>query len=83
MVERRRFPRMRVFKGAKVVARSGASVPCVVRDLSAQGAGLQLSSCADLPTEFDLSFDTGRRLRNCRIAWRNHTGVGVSFEPPV
>jgi hypothetical protein len=80
MPERRQFPRTKVYKGAKVIVPGRATVCCIVRDLSAQGAGLQLSNSADLPTEFDLTFDTGHKLRNCRIAWRTPTNVGVSFE---
>ncbi len=38
---------------------------------------------ADLPSEFDLSFDTGLTLRKCRVAWQTITNVGVSFEEPA
>jgi len=81
MKERRRFPRSSVFKGAKLIVSGQAKVACIVRDLSAQGAGLQLRASADLPEEFDLCFDTGQRIRRCRKVWRNATLVGVSFAP--
>jgi len=81
MIERRRFPRSRVFKSAKLVVPGQAKVPCIVRDLSAKGAGLQLHGGADLPEEFDLCFDTGQRIRQCRMVWRNVMFAGVSFEP--
>jgi hypothetical protein len=81
MRERRSFPRAKVFKSAKIVSPGHSTVCCVVRDLSAQGAGLQFSSSADIPAEFDLAFDTGYRLRQCRIAWRSLTSAGVSFAP--
>jgi hypothetical protein len=55
------------------------TVRCIVRDMSSQGAKLELSSSADLPPEFDVCLDTGHKLRNCRIAWRTPTNVGVSF----
>jgi hypothetical protein len=82
MVERRRFPRTKVFKGAKVLLRDRSTISCIVRNLSNHGAGLQLPSTADLSVEFDLSFDTGRTLRKCRIAWHTLTNVGVSFDQP-
>jgi len=82
MPERRRFPRTRVFKGAKVILPGRAAVSCIVRDLSTHGAGLQLASSADLPAEFDLAFDTGYR-RKCRFVWRSLTNVGVSFAQPA
>jgi hypothetical protein len=83
MLERRRFPRTKVFKGAKLVLRGRSTVSCVVRNLSNHGACLQLPSTADLCAEFDLSFDAGRTLRKCRIAWQTLTNVGVSFDQPM
>ena len=81
MPERRCVPRKKVFKGAKLVVPGRAAVSCIVRDLSPDGAGLQLASAADLPVEFDLTFDTGQKPRRCRLAWRGLTNVGVTFQP--
>ncbi len=78
MDERRQFPRVKIFKSAKVILANRSPVSCVVRDLSNHGAGLQFTSTADLPAEFDLSFDTGLMLRKCRIAWQTRTYVGVA-----
>lgn len=83
MLERRRFPRTKVFKGAKVILAGHSTISCVVRDLSNHGAGLQFTSTAELRAEFDLSFDTGRTLRECRVAWQTRTSAGVSFEQPT
>ena len=82
MVERRRFQRTIVFKAATLILAGRSTVRCIVRNLSNHGACLQLHSTADLPGEFDLTFDTGRTLRKCRIAWQTLTNVGVSFERP-
>jgi PilZ domain len=81
MIERRRFPRSRVFKGAKLIVPGRPKVACIVHDLSARGAGLQLPGSVDLPEKFDLCFDTGQKLRECRMVWRNVTLAGISFEP--
>jgi hypothetical protein len=83
MLERRRFPRTKVFKGAKVILANRSTVSCVVRNLGNHGACLHLPSTADLPAEFDLSFNTGLTSRKCRIAWQTITNVGVSFEQPA
>jgi PilZ domain-containing protein len=83
MLERRRFPRTKVFKGAKVILANRSTINCVVRNLGNHGACLHLASTANLPAEFDLSFDTGLTLRKCRIAWQTLTNVGVSFEQPA
>lgn len=83
MLERRRTPRTKVFKGAKLILAGRSTLHCVVRNLSNQGALLQLPSTRDLTTEFDLSFDTGRTLRKCHIVWQSFTNIGVSFDQPV
>jgi len=82
MLERRRFQRTIVFKAATLILAGRSTIRCIVRDLSNHGACLQLHSTAELTGEFDLTFDTGRTLRKCRIAWRTPTNVGVSFERP-
>lgn len=81
MSERRRFPRSNVFKSAKIIAPGQDKIACIVRNLSACGAGVQLAGGVDLPADFDLCFDTGQRLRHCRIVWRSQTEAGISFEP--
>ena len=83
MLERRRFPRTNVCKSAKVILANRSTVNCIVRNLGNHGACLHLPSTADLPAEFDLSFDTGLTLRKCRVAWQTLTNVGISFEYPA
>jgi hypothetical protein len=77
--ERRRFPRTRCFKGARIVASGHDVVTCIVRNVSAEGAGLRLSGSDVVPAEFDLCFDTGRRIRQCRVMWRTSREAGVRF----
>ena len=77
--ERRRFPRTKCFKGAKLVAPGQAVVACVVRNVSAEGAKLQFPGFTALPDEFDLCFDSGRRVRQCRVMWRTESDAGVWF----
>ncbi len=83
MVERRRFPRTKVFKYAKLFLAGHPVIDCIVRDLSNHGACLRLTSTAGLPKEFDLSFDTGHTYRKCHIAWQTRTDVGVFFDQPA
>jgi hypothetical protein len=78
MQDRRRFPRTRCFKGATIKS-SGQAVACIVRNVSAEGAGLQLSYSVILPAEFDLNFDTGQQMRRCRVIWRTSRGAGICF----
>ena len=83
MLERRRFPRTKVFKGARIILVGRSTFSCIVRNLTNYGACLHLPSTLDLPAEFDLSFDAGHTVRNCCIAWQTFTNVGVFFEQPT
>ena len=78
MKDRRRFPRTNCFKAATIKS-SGQTISCVVRNISAEGAGLQFSYSGALPAEFDLSFNTGRQMRQCRVIWCTPREAGISF----
>jgi hypothetical protein len=53
---------------------------CCVRDVTNHGAGLGLNGLNILPSEFDISFDTFRTMRRCRLIWRDGDFVGASFQ---
>jgi hypothetical protein len=78
--ERRRMPRQRTLKSARIVIdQQGAVLDCIVRNLSAHGALLLLPSLA-VPGRFDLILSTSRTRQTCKVAWRAHDRVGVQFE---
>jgi hypothetical protein len=80
MEERRRFPRHRTLKSGKIVVQSGRSVvDCTVRNLSAQGALLLVTSLAGIPETFELVLETSGEHQLCRIAWRGEDRIGVEF----
>ena len=77
--ERRLMPRMRTLKSARIVIDShGPVLDCVVRNLSARGALLLVSSLA-VPDRFELILSTSGARRTCKVAWRAHDRVGVRF----
>jgi hypothetical protein len=78
MEERRRFPRTKCFKGAKIQS-PGEAVDCIVRNVSAEGARLQLPYNVVLPAEFELAFDTGGQKHQCRVVWHTSREAGVWF----
>jgi hypothetical protein len=78
MQERRRIHRTRVFKAAKLFGRAYAA-DCIVQDICAHGARLVLISTLCIPDTFDLSFDSARTLRFCRVVWRSPMEMGVQF----
>jgi hypothetical protein len=81
MEERRKVQRMRVLKGAKIIFNQRlSSLDCIVRNLSAAGACLQLASPVGLPTTFEMSLDGDRSIRSCRVIWHTAERIGVAFD---
>ena len=77
--ERRRMPRQRTLKSARVVIDGqGPVLDCIVRNLSPRGALLLVPSLA-VPDRFDLVFSASRARHACQVAWRAHDRVGVVF----
>ena len=79
MLERRRIPRTRIFAPAKVISSTLLGRVCVVRNITSLGALLEFDCVTVLPTVFNLTFDSARTLRFCRMAWRTRTKIGVEF----
>ena len=79
MMQRRRYVRTKVLKAAKIFFGRCEAIDCTVFDLSVGGAGIRAPNVTDIPHEFDLSFDSARTLRPCRIAWRSESAMGVAF----
>jgi hypothetical protein len=79
MQERRKCTRSRVLKVAKLVIGGSATIDCVVRNLTNDGARIELSGSADLPENLDMTFDGGHSFRPCRLAWRSATASGLQF----
>jgi len=77
--ERRLHARTRIFRTAQLFADARIGC-CVVRNISAAGAGLTMVSTASIPDTFDLSFDGGRTLRPRRVLWRTATEIGLEFQ---
>ena len=80
MRERRQLPRHLVNKSAKIVFGDQASlIDCTVCDVTSDGACLRFATTRQLPESFELSFDSFRSTRICRVAWRKTDSLGVFF----
>jgi hypothetical protein len=65
---------------AKLVFGSGATLDCLVNDLSDEGAKLQFRlQPQQLPPVFKLRIGDELRARECRLRWASPTHVGVEF----
>ena len=73
----RRFVRQR----AKIVAADGSALgTCLMLDVSGTGARLKTDAPGVLPDEFILLLShDGRLRRQCSVAWRSETAIGVRF----
>jgi len=77
---KRRAPRHRVLKGAKISFHQlGTSTDCVLRNLSDTGACLVVESQAGIPNDFDLVMDSGKAIKHCHVEWRAGSKIGISF----
>ena len=78
MKERRRTVRQRTFKGA-IISLPIGSVECTVRNLSANGALLELQGPAPVPDDFELIIRPENRRHSCHVIHRQPRRLGVVF----
>jgi PilZ domain len=79
-MERRRRPRARTLKSARILFNQHHSViDCTVRNLSPVGACLSVESVLGIPDTFDVMFDADKSVRPCRLVWHKEKQIGVEF----
>jgi PilZ domain-containing protein len=81
MDERRRHPRIEINEPGLVSA-GGSVQSCVVRNVSAEGAAIDVENAAFVPARFRLVMDNGAIVHECSIAWIQKNRIGVSFVAP-
>jgi hypothetical protein len=82
-IEQRQSPRQTVNRPAWLdLGAQGAKRDCMLVDISATGARLELGAPAAMPETFGLVLSAGGEdRRDCRIVWRSSTQIGVQFQP--
>ena len=79
-IEQRAHPRVEVQRrGVLVHGPSGRGFGCVIVDVSAGGAKLQLSDPSFPSDELTLIDAEAGEIHELRIAWRNDPFLGVAF----
>ena len=79
--ERRSKGRTVINRGALMFFMGQAGVhSCCVRDVTNDGAGIQLNGLNIVPSDFGISFDNFRTMRRCRLIWRWGGFLGVALE---
>ena len=80
MDEKREAPRHRVLKHGVLAFDGGGSVDCMVRNISPNGARLDVASPIGLPEAFTLLIEVDHFKRHCHTVWSHDKLIGVVFD---
>jgi PilZ domain len=81
MEEKRKYPRTEIDQPA-YVSSDGSVMSCMVRNISPEGAAIDVENPAYVPQHFRLVMANDSSVRECRIAWIQKNRIGVSFVAP-
>jgi hypothetical protein len=78
MDERRKHSRTEVNERA-YVSSGGSVMSCWVRNISPDGAAIEVDNPAFVPPRFRLVMAKDSSVHECRIAWLQKNRIGVTF----
>jgi PilZ domain-containing protein len=78
MEEKRKHPRTEINEPAYVSA-GGSVMSCVVRNISPEGAAIDVENPAFVPQRFRLVIKSDSSVRDCRVAWIQKNRIGLTF----
>ncbi len=78
MEERRKHPRTEIDEPA-YVSWGGSVMSCKVRNISVEGAAIDVENPAFIPPHFRLVMANDSSVYDCRIAWIQRNRIGVTF----
>ena len=61
------------------VSSGGSVMGCVVRNISVEGAAIDVENPAFVPQRFRLVMASDSSVRECRIAWIQKNRIGLTF----
>jgi hypothetical protein len=76
--EGRKTPRHKVLDTG-LIKFGDFSVSCVIRNLSATGAALDVAPQISIPDQFTLIVVRKKKIYSCTVIWRRGARLGVSF----
>ena len=79
MSEKRRAARRRTFKGGSITLPTG-TVDCLIRNMSATGAMVELKGPALVPDAFSLIIKPELIRRDCQVIRRDARLLGLRFK---
>ena len=78
MEEKRKHPRTEINEPA-YVSSGGSVMSCTVRNISLEGAAIEIENPAFVPPNFRLVMANDSTVYECRIAWIQKNRIGVTF----
>jgi hypothetical protein len=78
MDEKRKHPRTEISEPA-YVSSGGSVMCCTVRNISAEGAAIDVENPAFVPSRFRLVMAKDSSVRECQIAWIQKNRIGLMF----
>jgi len=81
MEEKRKHPRAEIDEPA-YVSSGGSVMSCVVRNISPDGAAIDVENPAFVPQRFRLVMAKDSSVRECQIVWIQQKRIGVAFVAP-
>lgn len=82
MQERRRWPRRNKRLRGRIyfnVNNSRTSLPCLIRDISYEGARIVLADAINIPDEVDLYIPERKRIAHASVRWRHGGKLGLAL----
>jgi hypothetical protein len=78
MEEKRKHPRTEINEPA-YVSSGGSVMSCTVRNISPEGAAIDVENPAFVPARFRLVMASDRTVHDCRVIWIQKKRIGLAF----
>jgi hypothetical protein len=78
MEEKRKYPRSEINEPA-YVSSGGSVMSCTVRNISPEGAAIDVENPAYVPPRFQLVMTNGSSVRECLVVWIQRNRIGLTF----
>jgi hypothetical protein len=82
MEEKRKHQRTEINEPAYVSA-GGSVMRCMVRNISPEGAAIDVDNPAFVPARFRLVMASDSSARDCTVIWIREKRIGVAFVAPT
>jgi hypothetical protein len=81
MPELRCTERIKTFLRAQILFNNRmTTVDCLIRNISAEGAKVEVSQAISIPTEFEIYIPRRNITCSARMVWRDANAIGIEFK---